>query len=108
MIIKDYDRELSLSNYNLNDVYTFLIHNPNRLPDANEETIRKYSPTLNQIINDYPLTDNYSSTLSKKIGIVVDKHESNNIKDIDKITVMFKTDDNRYVINKYVVNHIVK
>ena len=38
------------------------------------------------------------------IGIVVDKHEAIDERDIDKITVMFRTDDDRYVLNKYVVN----
>ena len=108
MNIKNYNSTLSLSNYNLGGAYTFYVHNHNsdRLTKANEETITKYSSLLTEIVNDESYTNNNGQYLNftRVIGIVVDKHEANDEKDIDKITVMFRTDDDRYVLNKYVVN----
>lgn len=108
MNIKNYDSILSLSNYNLGGAYTFYVHNHNldRLTDPNEETITKYSSLLTEIVNDDSYTNNNGQYLNftRVIGIVVDKHEANDERDIDKITVMFRTEDNRYLLNKYVVN----
>ena len=88
--------------------YTFYVHNLNldRLTKANEETITKYSSLLIEIVNDDSYTNNNGQYLNftRVIGIVVEKHEANDERDIDKITVMFRTDDDRYVLNKYVVN----
>ena len=108
MIFKSYNSTHSLSNYSLGGAYTFYVHNLNldRLTKANEETITKYSSLLTEIVNDESYTNNNGQYLNftRVIGIVVDKHEANDEKDIDKITVMFRTDDDRYVLNKYVVN----
>ena len=108
MIIQNYNSTHSLSNYNLGGAYTFYVHNLNldRLTKANEETITKYSSLLTEIVNDESYTNNNGQYLNftRVIGIVVDKHEAKDEKDIDKITVMFRTNDDRYVLNKYVVN----
>ena len=108
MIIKNYNSTQSLSNYTLGGAYTFYVHNINldRLINANEEMITKYSPVLIEIVNDDSYTNNNGQYLNftRVIGIVIDKHEANDERDIDKITVMFRTDDDRYVLNKYVVN----
>ena len=108
MIIKNYNSTQSLSNYTLGGAYTFYVHNINldRLTNANEEMITKYSPILTEIVNDDYYTNNNGQYLNftRVIGIVIDKHEANDERDIDKITVMFRTDDDRYVLNKYVVN----
>lgn len=108
MIIKNYNSTLSLSNYNWGELYTFYTHNHNsdRLTLANEETIIKYSSQLTKLANDDSYTYNNGKylTLTRVIGIIVDKHKGNNKRDIDQITVMFRTDDNRYVLNKYIVN----
>ena len=68
--------------------------------------ITKYSPVLTEIVNDDSYTNNKGQYLNftRVIGIVVEKHNAKDEKDIDKITVMFRTDDDRYVLNKYVVN----
>ena len=108
MIIKNYNSTQSLSNYTLGGAYTFYVHNINldRLTNANEEMITKYSPVLTEIVNDDSYTNNNGQYLNftRVIGIVIDKHEANDERDIDKITVMFRTDDDRYVLNKYIVN----
>lgn len=106
MNIKNYDSILSLSNYNLGGAYTFYVHNHNldRLTDPNEETITKYSSLLTEIVNDDFYTNNGQYlNFTRVIGIVVDKHKANDESDIDKITVMFRTEENRYLLNKYVV-----
>jgi hypothetical protein len=68
--------------------------------------ITKYSPVLTEIVNDDSYTNNNGQyfNFTRVIGIVVDKHEAIDERDIDKITVMFRTDDDRYLLNKYVVN----
>lgn len=108
MIIKNYNSTQSLSNYTLGGAYTFYVHNLNldRLTSANEETVKKYSSQLTEVAldNSYSHNDGKYLNFTRVIGIVVDKHEANDEKDIDKITVMFRTDDDRYVLNKYVVN----
>lgn len=108
MIIKNYNSTLSLSNYNLGDTYTFYVHNPksDRLTNANEDTITKYSSLLTRFVIDNSYSYNKGEYLNfiKVIGVVVDKHKASDDKDIDKITVMFRTVDDRFVLNEYVVN----
>ena len=108
MKIKNYNSTKSLSNYTLGGAYTFYVHNLNldRLTSANEETVKKYSSQLTEIAldNSYSHNDGKYLNLTRVIGIVVEKHKAKTEKDIDKITVMFRTDDDRYVLNKYVVN----
>lgn len=107
MIIKNYNSTNLLSDYTIGNAYTFYVHNLNlgSLVNANEKTIKKYSSILTEISNDnsYAYNNGKYLNLTRAIGVVVDKHKANNYKDIDKITVMFKTDE-RYVINTYVVN----
>jgi hypothetical protein len=108
MNIKNYNSTLSLSNYNLGGAYTFYVHNINldRLTNANEETVKKYSSQLTEVAldNSYSHNDGKYLNFTRVIGIVVEKHKAKTEKDIDKITVMFRTEDDRYVLNKYVVN----
>ena len=108
MKVKNYNSTQSLSYYNLGGAYIFYIHNFNleRLTNANNETITKYSHLLTEIVNEdyYSYKNGKYLNLTRVIGIVVEKHKAKNEKDIDKITVMFRTDDNRHVLNKYVVN----
>ena len=108
MIFENYNSALSLSNYTIGNAYIFYIHNLNLnlLTNANEEIISKYSSILTEVGNDDYSTcdDSKCLNLSRVIGIVIDKHKANDDRDIDKITAMFKTDDERYVLNTYVVN----
>lgn len=108
MEIKNYNSTLSLSDYTVGDVYIFYVHNHNsdRFTVANDEIIQKYSEKIFEIINDknYSENDGKWLFLTRAIGVVIDKHKSKNRRDINKITVMFKTNDDRYVLNKYAVN----
>lgn len=108
MIFENYNSALSLSNYTIGNAYIFYIHNLNlnRLTNANEEIISKYSSILTEVCNDDSCTcdDSKCLNLSRVIGIIVDKHKANDDRCIDKITAMFKTDDEQYVLNTYVVN----
>ena len=109
MKFKNYDSTLSISNYEISDLCAFYVHNHNldRLVEVDEQTARRFSPKLDKVCNDqsYSNNDGQYLSFSRVIGIIVDKYESVDSKDTDKITVMFKTDDNRYVLNKYVVNY---
>ena len=108
MIFENYNSALSLSNYTIGNAYILYIHNLNlnRLTNANEEIISKYSSILTEVGNDDYSTcdDSKCLNLSRVIGIIVDKHKANDDRCIDKITAMFKTDDEQYVLNTYVVN----
>ena len=108
MIFENYNSALSLSNYTIGNAYIFYIHNLNlnRLTNANEEIISKYSSILTEVSNDDSCIcdDSKCLNLSRVIGIIVDKHKANDDRDIGKITTMFKTYDDRYVLNTYVVN----
>jgi hypothetical protein len=92
----------------LGGAYTFYVHNLNldRLTSANEETVKKYSSQLTEVAldNSYSHNDGKYLNFTRVIGIVVEKHKAKTEKDIDKITVMFRTEDDIYVLNKYVVN----
>ena len=106
--MKNYNSTLALSEYNLGDACACYIHNRHleRLATADVETVNKYSSTLTKITSDKSYAENDGKWLifTRVIGVIVDKHEATDSKDIDTITVMFKTDDERYVLNKYVVN----
>ena len=58
--------------------------------DTNENTIKNNVPYLN---------------FTRSIGIVIETHESNSPNEYDYITVLFRTELNDFVINKYVVNY---
>ncbi len=108
MKIKNYNSTHLLSAYDLGDVCTVYINtcNSHHLTSANDQTIKKYSPKLNKIISDdsFLQDDGKYLTLTRIIGVIVEKHESIDSSDVDKITVMFKTDDNRYLLNTYAIN----
>lgn len=108
MDIKFYNSTHSLNAYDLGDACAFFVHNydSDRFENASEEVISKYSHKITEIINDqtYSANDGKWLNFTRVVGIVIDKHEATDSKDIDKITAMFKTDDGRYILNKYVVN----
>ena len=108
MTIKNYNSTLSLSNYTLGDAYVFYVHNNhyNILCVADAATINKYSGVLTEIIDEGTYNDNNGkwAACTRVIGVVVDKEAAASNKDIDTITVMFKTDRDDYVTMKYVVN----
>ena len=107
-IIKNYDSSLSLDNYKIRDTYMFYIHNSNikNLPKINKSDFDPYIKSFTDIIEKNVVDNNTQHfNFTKSIGIVVDKHKSTNINNVDYITVLFKTASNDYVINKYVVNY---
>ena len=107
--IKNYDSRASLSNYQIDNVYSFYIHDLslNRLTKVKDE-FQEYIKTLDNIIEfDEKLNtdDNHYLSFIRVIGVVVDKKERTTPNDVDQITVLFKTSTNEYVLNKYVVNY---
>ena len=106
--IKNYDSSLSLENYKIRDPYVFYIQNSNikNLHKIEESTFEPYIKSLTDIIEKRVVDNNTQHfNFTKSIGIVVDKHKSTNINNVDYITVLLKTASNDYVINKYVVNY---
>ena len=107
--IKNYDSSLELSNYKTGDVYTFYIHNPmKRLVNVKETDFKPYIEKLTNIIDTSEnIIENNVPYLNftRSIGIVIDTHESTSSHEHDYITVMFRTESNDFVINKYVVNY---
>lgn len=106
--IKNYDSRLTLSEYRVNEVYSFYIHNVglDRLVKIREEDFNHQIEILNNTIeNNKDSIPNNKRVMNfiRSIGIVVDKHQSNHSRDIDYLTVMFKINDD-YVLNRYVVN----
>lgn len=106
--MKSYNSTNSLASYKLGEACAFYVHNYklDRFTTVNEETIRKYSSYITEIIDNSIYSENDGKWLSftRVVGIVVGKHKATNNKDIDKIIVMFKTDGDHYILNKYVVN----
>ena len=106
--IKNYNSRFSLPDYQIGDIYTFYIQNSNikNLPKIKESDFEPYIRSLTDII-DKNITENNTQYLNftRSVGIVVDKHRSTDINNIDYITVLFKVAPNDYVINKYVVNY---
>lgn len=107
--IKNYDSRRVLSNYKIGDVYTFYIHNPNmnHLVKINENDFEPFITHLTDIIETTETIKNNSQYLNftRSIGIVIDTHKSTSPREVDHITVMFKTTSNDFVIRKYVVNY---
>lgn len=106
MNFKNYDA--TLSNYNIGDVYSFYVHNVNSeiLIKAEEELVNKYSSIISELSNNTTNSEkdkNYL-TLTHVVGVIVDKHEATDSRDIDRITVMFKAKDDNFVLNEYIVN----
>ena len=108
MTIKNYNSTLSLSDYTLGDTYAFYVHNNhyNTMYVVDAETICRYAGALAEIIDEGIYSENNGkwAACTSVIGVVVDKEAAVSDKDIDTITIMFKTDREDYVVMKYVVN----
>ena len=107
--IKNYDSHLPISNYRLGDTYIFRIHNPNmkRLNKIKKSDFEPYINILNDTINinkDSFKNNNKHLNYTNSIGIIVDTYKSTEPNKFDSITVIFKTETNDYILNKYVVN----
>lgn len=108
--INDYNPSSVGSNYQVGDVYTFYIHNPNmkRLVPVKENEFEVYINSLIDMIEkNKNVIENNTQYLNftKSIGIVIDTHDSTKPNEPDYITVLFKTPSNDFVINKYVTNY---
>ena len=107
--IKNYDSHLPISNYHLGDTYIFRIHNPNtkRLNKIKKTDFEPYINILNDTINTNKNlfeNNNHYLNYTNSIGIIVDTYKSTDPNKFDFITVIFKTETNDYILNKYVVN----
>ena len=106
--IKNYNSCNTLSTYKLGDTRAFYINNSasSHLVEANSKDTAQYAKALDKVIKDNPSFLNNSGKyhkLIRVIGVVIEKRKAVNEQGVDMITVMFKTTDNRYVLNKYAV-----
>ena len=111
MKLRNYNSAAALSEYSIGDLYSFYIHNASldRLTKADDEIAKKFSSVISSYATENPRhlnSDGRCASFIRVIGVVVDKYESKNDRDIDKITVMFNTSDGRCLLNTYVVNGI--
>lgn len=106
--IKNYDSRSNLSDFQVGNMYSFYLSNiaKKRLVKIEENNVAEYVKILNDIISNNDFVKNSSSNcaLSRVVGIVIDKYESTTPNKVDTITVMFKTNTDDYVLNKYAVN----
>ena len=108
--IKNYDSCLALSNYKIEDIYTFYIQNSNikNLTKIKESDFEPYIQLLTDSIeNNKNIIKNNEQYLNftHSIGIIIDTHKSTEFNKNNYITVMFKTTNNDFVINKYIVDN---
>ena len=102
MKINSYNSQFPCSFYTVGEAYTFYINNRNlsHLERADDDVVNTYGSILSryttneQFVNE---TDGKWYSLIRIVGVVVDTTNT------DMITVMFKTNDERYVVNKYIV-----
>ena len=111
MKLRNYNSAAALSEYSIGNLYSFYIHSASldRLTKADDEIAKKYSSVISSYATENPRhlnSDGRCASFIRVIGVVVDKYESKNDRDIDKITVMFNTSDGRCLLNTYIVNGI--
>lgn len=107
MSLTNYNSAHSLAEYEVGNSYVFCVHNADerKFIKADEDIVRQYSSTLENTINSINAeksVDFYKTF--RVVGIVVGKTEMDNGENNNILTVMFKTKNNNYVINDYIVN----
>lgn len=110
MAIESYNSKEELSNFKKGEVYAFYVHNTNLkfLKFAGEKIISEYSSKISNFIEENKIDINNSGkylNMTRVIGVVVDKQKAIYNTDIDKITVMFKTKDNTYLLDEYATGY---
>lgn len=106
--IKNYNSCNTLSTYALGDTCAFYINNATstRLVQANSKDTAQYAKALDKVIKENPHLVHNSGKYGKlvrAIGVVIEKIPTKEKNGVDMITVMFKTTNNKYVLNKYAV-----
>lgn len=103
-----YNSTSNISEYTVGTAYAFYVHKNSviRMDKADHDTIKKYAPVIAAVVrdnNECTATDGQWLAFIRVFGVVVDKKEAISDNDIDRITVMFKTTDDNYVLDKYAV-----
>ena len=109
MKINNYNPAAPLSDYTEGTAYTFYIRNDNlpHLVEADSRTVSRYAPVIDVLVNNKDAGGQWMN-FTRAAGIVVDKHVRTESEDADYLIVMFKMEDGRYVLNKYIAdNHNV-
>jgi hypothetical protein len=79
-----------------------------RLAKVKEDDFQTYVEKLNNIIDtheDVIMNNVPYLNFTRSIGLVINTYESTSPNEHDYITVLFRTESNDFVINKYVVNY---
>ena len=114
--IKTYNSCNSLSTYTLGDVYSFYLNNNNfsnliklKNKDASREDIKQYKKALRTVVKQNPQvktsTGKYNQNFTRAIGVVIDTYHPSSPTACDIITVMFRTTDKKFVLNKFAVGN---
>ena len=108
MKFMSYNSTSNVSDYTVGTAYAFYVHNNNvsQLSDADQDTVRKHSSAITEIINtnrECATVNGQWLAFTRVFGVVVDKYEATGSQDIDRITVMFKTTNGNYVFKDYAV-----
>ena len=106
MSLTNYNSTHSLSEYEVGNTYAFCVHNADakKFIKADENTVKLYSSALEKTINDINVEKGVEiyKTL-RVVGVVVGKTEATDENDESILIVMFKTKNNDYVLNHYIV-----
>ena len=114
--IKTYNSCNSLSTYTLGDVYSFYLKNNNfsnliklKTKDASREDIKQYKKSLRAAVRKNPQvktsTGKYNQNFTRVIGVIIDTYHPSSPTACDIITVMFRTTDKKFVLNKFAVGN---
>ena len=106
--IKNYDSRNTISTYALGDVCACYIYNARAkgFAKANNQNVKSYAKVLGKVIKEqdsFAFGNGKYHNLTRAVGIVVDKLQATTEQGVDTITVMFKTVDGNYILNKYAV-----
>ena len=109
MKLKNYNSVESLSSYDLGEVCAFYLHNADmkNLTKASEATIQQYASVLAEAVENNPFVSGNGKwgAYTRLIGVVVKKTKATSTDNVDRITMMFKTEEDKYVLRQYAVGY---
>lgn len=109
MKIKNYNSVAPLSDYELSDVCAFYLHNADlkNLSGASSAIVQQYASILSESVENNPFVsgDGKWGAYTRLIGVVVKKNKATATDTVDRLTVMFKTENDEYVLCQYAVGY---
>ena len=109
MKFKNYNSVESLSSYDLGEVCAFYLHNADmkNLTKASVANIQQYASVLAEAVENNPFVSGNGKwgAYTHLIGVIVKKNKASSTDNIDRITRMFKTEEDKYVLRQYAVGY---